>query len=90
MTGTGQERLAIAVEPRTNTPSEAPIRSALELAREQRFAVAVQPNPALELCEVVAFGDGAIGETICRVRELCGPQSWVYEQTGDALSGAGR
>lgn len=74
VTGTGQERLAIAVEPQTNTPAEAQSRGTLELAREQRFAVAVQasvqPNPALELCDVVSFEDGAIGAMVCRVSEL--------------------
>jgi hypothetical protein len=44
------------------------------LAREQRFALAVQatvqPNPALELHDVVQVNDGALGTTVCRVGEL--------------------
>jgi hypothetical protein len=72
--GTGQARLALAVEPRTNTAGEAQVRGTLELAREQRFALSVQatvqPNPALELHDVVQITDGALGTTVCRVSEL--------------------
>ena len=50
------------------------MRDALELAREVRFALAVQaavqPNPALEVGDVVAFGDGSLGMAVCRVGEL--------------------
>jgi hypothetical protein len=72
--GTGQERLAIAVEPQAGTATDAQVRGTLELAREQRFALAVQatvqPNPALELHDVVQVNDGALGTTVCRVSEL--------------------
>jgi hypothetical protein len=72
--GTGQERLAIAVEPQAGTATDAQVRGTLELAREVRFALAgqatVQPNPALELHDVVQVNDGALGTTVCRVSEL--------------------
>jgi hypothetical protein len=58
---------------------EAQVRGALALAREQRFGLAVQatvqPNPALELHDVVQVYDGAspasgYPATVCRVSEL--------------------
>lgn len=53
---------------------EAQARGTPELAREQRFATTVQaavrPNPALEICDMLAFDDGPIGETACRPCEL--------------------
>lgn len=71
---TGQERAAIAVEPQTSTAAEAQLRGALELVREQRFALAVQmsvqPNPELELHDVVQIDYAAIGPAVCRVTEL--------------------
>jgi hypothetical protein len=72
--GTGQERLAIAVGPQAGTATDAQVRGTLELAREQRFALTlqatVQPNPALELHDVVQFDDATLGATVCRVSEL--------------------
>ena len=72
--GTGQERAAIAVEPQAVTAAEAQVRGALEMAREQRFALQVQattqPNPALEVCDVVTFNDPSLGATVCRIEAL--------------------
>ena len=71
---TGQERLAVAVETLAYSAAEAEVRGTLELAREVRFALAVeatvQPNPALEMCDVVEFDDAVLGTTVCRVGEL--------------------
>jgi hypothetical protein len=39
-----------------------------------RFALAVQatvqPNPALEVCDMVQVNDATLGATVCRVSEL--------------------
>lgn len=57
----GQERFALAVESLAGNASLAGIRATLELAAEQRLAIAVratlQPNPALELLDAVAIND---------------------------------
>ena len=71
---TGQERLAVAVETLANCAAEAEVQGTLEPAREVRFALSVeatvQPNPALEVCDVVEFDDAVLGVTVCRVSEL--------------------
>ncbi len=55
------------------TATVAQIKAALEMAREQRFALLVkamlQPNPALELLDVVTFDDVS-GSVSTRITEL--------------------
>ncbi len=57
----GVERFALAVETQVFDGTTAALRSSLGLIREQRFALSVraglQPNPALELLDVVTFND---------------------------------
>ena len=69
----GQERFALAVEPQIADATTANLRASLGLAREQRFALLVkatlQPNPALELLDVVTFND-VVGNVTTRITEL--------------------
>lgn len=63
------------------------MHGALEMAREARFALAVQPNPTLKVGDVAAFGDGV---AVCRVGEL--HLTW-YPQEGHCdlmIVGGGR
>jgi hypothetical protein len=90
---TGDEHLAIAVEPLLTDRLGAGLRATLELAREQRLALAVQaattPHPALEVLDVVTFQDARVGGVNCRLSGLRliwrpgGPEAaLVLEATG--------
>jgi hypothetical protein len=71
--GVGQERFALAVDSFAPSAALAQAVAAQQLAREQRLGLAVratlQPNPALELLDVVQFNDGA-GNVQTRITEL--------------------
>ena len=70
---TEQERPALAGEPRVTNTLEAGVRGVLELVCERRFAAAVrataQPNPALEVCDVIQVCDGTLGATVCLITQ---------------------